>query len=124
MEIFDIQIQLVWDLFMNSMREGFYLKELISFHLVCVPLSRSKSFQRILLQQLQTCLEFVRVEFHWILCSDSSCEQQQKDSHLLDNGNSTGRNTLWILHVIVDDAVEHLLFILTRERRLAAWQTR
>lgn len=40
----------------GSMREGFYLKELISFHLVCIPLSRSESFQRILLQQLQTCL--------------------------------------------------------------------
>lgn len=109
---------------MNSMREGFYLKELISFHLICVPLSRSESFQRILLQQLQTCLEFVRVVFHRILFSDSSCEQQQRDAHLLDDGNSTVRNTLWILHIIVDDAVEHLLLILTREWRLAELQTR
>lgn len=42
-------------------REGFYLKEFISFHLVCVPLSRSESFQRILLQQLQTHVKFVDV---------------------------------------------------------------
>lgn len=32
--------------------EGFYLKECVSFHLVCIPLSCSESFQWILLQQL------------------------------------------------------------------------
>lgn len=63
------------------------------------------------------------VVFHWSLCSDISFEQQERDAHLLDDGNSAGGNALWILHVIVDDAVEHLLLVLTRERRLAAWQT-
>lgn len=51
MSMFDIQIQLAWYLFVDS---AFYLKEFVSFHLVCIPLSCSESFQRVLLQQLQT----------------------------------------------------------------------
>lgn len=57
------------------------------------------------------------VIFPWILGSVKG------HTRLLDDGNSTRRNTLWILHIVVDDAVEHLLLILTGERRLVAWQT-
>lgn len=90
---------------------------------MCVLLSCSESFQRILLQQLQTRLKFVHVSRH--IPQDSLFYLNSwQDTHLLDDGNGSRRNTLWILHIIVDDAVEHLLLILTRERRLAAWQTR
>lgn len=41
----------------------FYLKEFLSLDLVCVLLSSSESFQRILLQQLQTESNFVGVVF-------------------------------------------------------------
>lgn len=54
MQIFAIQVHLVF----------FYLKEFISFHLVCIPLSCSQSLQRILLQQLQTHSKLVNA------CSD------------------------------------------------------
>lgn len=92
-----MQIQLAY-LFMNSMGEGFYLKELISFHLICVPLSRSESFQRILLQQLQTCLECVRVVFHRMLCSDTAKRrppsgwwEQHREEYTLDTARHRWR---------------------------------
>lgn len=39
--------------------------------------------------------------------------------YLLDDGDGVRGKRSRILHVIVDDAVEHLLLILARERRLA-----
>lgn len=49
-------------------------------------------------------------------------EQQIRNSYLLDDGDRTKRKRPWILHIIIDDAVKHLLLILTGEWRLVAWQ--
>jgi len=43
-------------------------------------------------------------------------------SYLLHDGDGISRKRRWILHIIIDDAVKHLLFILTGKRRLAGEQ--
>lgn len=50
-------------------------------------------------------------------------EQHIRGIYLLDDGDSTQRKRLRILHIIIDNAVEHLLLILTREWRLVAGKT-
>ncbi len=51
---------------------------------------------------------------------NKALELSKRGFYLLDDADSTRRKRPWILHIIIDDAVEHLLLILTREWRLDA----
>lgn len=56
----------------------------------------------------------------WRLCCLELEENRSfKWFYLLDDGDGIGGKTRRILHMVVDDAVEHFLLILARERRLA-----
>lgn len=90
MQIFAIQVPLVQCSFM---REGFYLEEFISFHLVCIPLSCSESFQRILLQQLQTHSKLVSVSSN-IPLDSLLCLNSAQISHV---SSSKGTLAFWMM---------------------------
>lgn len=51
-----------------------------------------------------------------------SCALGKWNVYLLDDGHSPRRKWPWILYVVVDDAVKHLLLILTGKRRLESQQ--
>lgn len=46
------------------------------------------------------------------------CALIKQNFYLLDDGHSPSRKWPWILYIVVDDAVKHLLLILTGKRRL------
>lgn len=58
------------------------------------------------------------------------CEAELLDSlrgresgrNLLDDGDGIGGKRRWVLHVVVDDAVKHLLLVLAGEGRLESGQ--
>lgn len=94
------------------------LKELLSFDLQGVFLSCSKPHLRIFMQQLQNSESTRKESAPWDTQASDQLEHWNHCANLLNDGHRLRRKEARVAHIIIDNAVEHLLLIITWERRL------